>query len=304
VAVVFADAREPREVHYGHSSSTCPSPWEEAERLGRHGSTVADRDASRPEVSDDFARAFAFTSCCRQVNYPQPRARGKTGPDSPPELAGPVRDLVATMPAAMPAPSSKPLAGKGSSHVMLNVYDVGPLAAATLNSLLRPFGTGAFHCGVEVYDKEWSYCFVRPPKPGEAPRYCDITGIFCCAPRRCDGHVYLESVRLGVANINREQLLRLIIDMERDWMVSAYSTLHNNCGHFCSALCKRLGVDTPPQWVTSLAKLGAELAAVPQDTEMGKACPRDGQCGACRPQVWNNGCRWCGNNFGNTRATL
>jgi len=42
--------------------------------------------------------------------------------------------------------------------VTLNIYNLGGSSCSrSLNALLKPFGTGAFHCGVQVYDREWSF---------------------------------------------------------------------------------------------------------------------------------------------------
>merc|ERR1719229_582486 len=52
--------------------------------------------------------------------------------------------------------------------------------------MLRPFGTGVFHCGVEVFGKEWSF---RGTEVG--------TGVFWCLPQNCSAHTYVETVYMG-----------------------------------------------------------------------------------------------------------
>merc|ERR1712217_563458 len=73
--------------------------------------------------------------------------------------------------------------------VILHIYDLGTSAKiAALNKLLRPIGTGAFHCGVEVHTTEWTY---------GGGSYEKGTGVYGCMPRTCKGHTYCESVFMG-----------------------------------------------------------------------------------------------------------
>merc|ERR1712060_195679 len=78
-----------------------------------------------------------------------------------------------------------------TAPVTLHVYDVGLNTGSVVNRFLKPLGTGAFHCGVEVHGWEWSYSDIADP------RYQAGTGIFPCRPRHCEGHKYCESVHLG-----------------------------------------------------------------------------------------------------------
>jgi len=126
-----------------------------------------------------------------------------------------------------------------------------------VNNVLRSFGTGAFHCGVEVYSSEWSYSDVSVA-PGEEK--CSGTGIFCCRPRVCEGHTYIDSIPMGRTNLSEGDVLGLIMRMRKDWSISDYSTLTKNCCHFCDILCQRLGVGPIPSWITTLAATGATIA--------------------------------------------
>lgn len=139
--------------------------------------------------------------------------------------------------------------------ITLNVYDMGTCGGGyLLNRLLQPFGTGAFHCGVEVYGMEWSYSDVSSPK------YQMATGVFACTPRQCEGHSYQQSLAMGTTGFSELQLSRLIASMEKAWVAGDYDIFRHNCCHFSDTLCRQLGVGPVPPWVMSLASAAADVA--------------------------------------------
>lgn len=161
-------------------------------------------------------------------------------------------------------PSSAPLSIKWTDHapvpVTLHVYDVGSSVRSRLvNQLLRPLGTGAFHCGVEVYGWEWSYSGFN-----DAPRVQDLknSGVFCCRPRCCEGHQYVESVPMGKTGMSELEVVRLLQEMEVLWLAADYDLLKRNCCHFCDVCCSGLGVGPIPSRVSSLAGVGAALSSI------------------------------------------
>merc|ERR1712125_207757 len=101
-----------------------------------------------------------------------------------------------------------------------------------LNRVLRVFNTGAFHCGVEVYNQEWSYRRTKTKK----------TGVFSVNPRRCPGANYCESVDMGMTFLSHEQIADVIKVLSSEWQGTAYDLLKLNCCHFCDVFCTRLGV--------------------------------------------------------------
>merc|ERR1719188_2075814 len=74
--------------------------------------------------------------------------------------------------------------------VRLQVYDLGPFGdVKSLNPMLRAAGVGgAYHVGVEVYGREWS--FYRRGN-GHLPG-----GVLACRPRCNTQHVYRESLHM------------------------------------------------------------------------------------------------------------
>lgn len=156
----------------------------------------------------------------------------------------------------------------GPTPVTLHVYDLGTGGKiAGVNVLCRAIGTGAFHAGVEVYGKEWSF--------GGGSNGPTGTGVFCCAPQGCEAHSYREGIFMGNTLMSRKEVDRAIKELANQWPGDGYDLLRHNCCHFSDTLCVRLGVGHVPSWVTSLAGVGAMLrsqaklvagapAAVPQ----------------------------------------
>jgi len=135
------------------------------------------------------------------------------------------------------------------TFVTLHIYDVfSNTAVAGVNMVFRAVGTGAFHAGVEVYGREWSY--------GYTP---DCTGLFVCPPKGCTAHAYRESVPMGDTFMSKHDVDELIEEVSNIWVGYEYDLLRHNCCHFADDLCKRLGVGPVPSWVTSLAGVGAML---------------------------------------------
>mmetsp|Transcript_107947 Transcript_107947/g.322829 ORF Transcript_107947/g.322829 Transcript_107947/m.322829 type:complete len:195 (-) Transcript_107947:139-723(-) len=103
---------------------------------------------------------------------------------------------------------------QGGMPVRLNVYHVGAAYVGRLvNTLLRPLGIGAFHCGVEVLGYEWSF----RSKPG-----WKSTGVFWCHPRQCAGHAYSETIHLGWSSKTEEEVASLIEMLLLSWSAADY----------------------------------------------------------------------------------
>lgn len=140
--------------------------------------------------------------------------------------------------------------------VTLQVYDMGDHGAMTaINKVLRNLGTGAFHCGVEVYGQEWNFqgSHVHGKlSPG-------MTGLLACTPKRCQGHIFRESVPMKPTVLSRKQVKALVSELQRAWLSDLYDPLELNCCHFCRDFCQYLGSGEIPGWVTHLANFGADV---------------------------------------------
>eukprot|EP00931_Biecheleriopsis_adriatica_P077242 TRINITY_DN50846_c0_g1_i1.p1 TRINITY_DN50846_c0_g1~~TRINITY_DN50846_c0_g1_i1.p1 ORF type:complete len:565 (+),score=100.96 TRINITY_DN50846_c0_g1_i1:29-1696(+) len=134
-----------------------------------------------------------------------------------------------------------------SSPVTLHIYDLGSKLSG-VNVLAKAIGTGAFHAGVEIYGREWSYGGTDGG-----------TGVFHNPPRGCTAHSYRESIAMGFTSMTKQEVDKLILELAKEWQGPSYDLLRHNCCHFSDALCIRLGVGPVPSWVTSLAGVGAML---------------------------------------------
>eukprot|EP00928_Gymnodinium_smaydae_P041708 TRINITY_DN2818_c0_g2_i3.p1 TRINITY_DN2818_c0_g2~~TRINITY_DN2818_c0_g2_i3.p1 ORF type:complete len:266 (-),score=45.60 TRINITY_DN2818_c0_g2_i3:1132-1899(-) len=138
------------------------------------------------------------------------------------------------------------------SIVLLNVYNLGISGADVLNRILRPLGSGLFHCGVSIHGREWSFSDTVDGK-GD--------GIFWCKPGGCPEHGYAESVKLGYTSASQAETIQLLVEMRPSYAVQDYRTMTKNCITFCEDLCRRLNVDAPPSWVTHLAHAAAKVGS-------------------------------------------
>mmetsp|Transcript_55394 Transcript_55394/g.140071 ORF Transcript_55394/g.140071 Transcript_55394/m.140071 type:complete len:580 (+) Transcript_55394:107-1846(+) len=147
----------------------------------------------------------------------------------------------------------------GSCHEMQQVRKTSPVTlhcydyfssgeGQALNGVLRQFGTGAFHCGVEVYGKEWSF----------RGRSGAGSGVFVIRPKTASNS-FRESVSMGMTPLSEEEVNKLVHLLMRDWPASGYDLLKRNCCHFSNELCKLLGVGSIPEWITHLANTGKSL---------------------------------------------
>lgn len=136
--------------------------------------------------------------------------------------------------------------------MILQVYDVmmHPDFVACNRSLLRHLGSGIFHCGVEVYGREWSY----------RRRLEQGTGVFSHAPRSPPGASHCESVVMGTTKLSAAAVSCLVEALASDWTGAEYNLLKRNCCHFCKEFITRLGITTAfPSWVMQFATCGQAL---------------------------------------------
>jgi len=152
-----------------------------------------------------------------------------------------------------PPPHSSSLS-VAAMAVILHVYHVGDtLAVQQLNTVLKRFGVGAFHAGIEVFNREYSY--------GAGVPGC--SGVCACCPGRCEQHVHLESMQLGVTPLPYDAVMRLVKQLSLEWLADDYAMVGQNCVDFCEEFCSRLRVGSIPSWVGRLASTGAALNPTP-----------------------------------------
>mmetsp|Transcript_49726 Transcript_49726/g.144274 ORF Transcript_49726/g.144274 Transcript_49726/m.144274 type:complete len:244 (-) Transcript_49726:72-803(-) len=139
------------------------------------------------------------------------------------------------------------LGEQGPTPVTLQIYDAGGTEMVkNVNTLLRAVGTGAFHTGVEVYGKEWSFGFTNDGS----------SGIFSCPPRCCKTHAYRESVAMGETDFSQLDVEALLLELAGHWRGGHYDVLRRNCTHFSEEFLRKLGLGPVPTWVGNIALAG------------------------------------------------
>ena len=150
-----------------------------------------------------------------------------------------------------------------TTPVAVNIYDwSGKKAIVAMNKWAccgcRGGGVmGAFHAGVEVLGREYSFGWNDE----------GTTGVFWVEPKGAGalfGHRFRERVVLGEVSTTAEELEELVAQLEKEWMGYMYDMWHKNCNHFCDALVDRLSSKSTgdaiariPPWVNRLLGSGA-----------------------------------------------
>lgn len=154
---------------------------------------------------------------------------------------------------AEPSDSSDRLANyeaKGAL-VRLNVYHLNDSWCQSNQISSQFFGIGgAFHAGIEVHGLEWSY--------GDE-------GITCSEPRFHQVHVFHESIPMGETDLSNDEVIRLIDDLQDEWLGEDYNMLENNCCNFSDALSQELVGEPIPAWVLRFPAIASEAAAHLED---------------------------------------
>lgn len=170
---------------------------------------------------------------------------------------------------------------RGPAVVLLNIYDLGKShGIQVLNSMLSALDTGAFHCGVEVHGREFSY------EGGNGPG----SGIFSCPPKLCPGHTFYQSILMGEIMLTVDEVFAVVELLEIHWPAKAYHMLKKNCCHFCENFCLCLGVGPVPSKIKSLASAVEsmesnrrllEASMTRQIERCSFCCSRSSQVGRC-----------------------
>mmetsp|Transcript_18670 Transcript_18670/g.41660 ORF Transcript_18670/g.41660 Transcript_18670/m.41660 type:complete len:286 (-) Transcript_18670:12-869(-) len=135
--------------------------------------------------------------------------------------------------------------------VNLKVYDLGKsfMTRGVLNAVTKSYG--AFHSGVEVYGREWSFGMTMEDW---------ATGVTWNPPGLNADHSFKESIVMGYTTLSPESVWKIIQELKREWLGCTYHILQRNCHHFSDELLRRLGVRRAPPWLNDLAESGAATA--------------------------------------------
>jgi len=131
-----------------------------------------------------------------------------------------------------------------AAGVYLSVYDLDEdwLQANHIFRDLLHIG-GAFHAGIEVHGREWTY--------GQE-------GISCAKPRYHEVHIYRDSLFMGITRCSELEVKNLIEqELAQDWQGSDYDLLRRNCCSFADVLCRKLVGEGLPAWVSRFPKVAS-----------------------------------------------
>eukprot|EP00747_Dinoflagellata_sp_TGD_P122336 gnl/TRDRNA2_/TRDRNA2_173604_c0_seq2.p2 gnl/TRDRNA2_/TRDRNA2_173604_c0~~gnl/TRDRNA2_/TRDRNA2_173604_c0_seq2.p2 ORF type:complete len:311 (-),score=50.89 gnl/TRDRNA2_/TRDRNA2_173604_c0_seq2:1415-2347(-) len=134
------------------------------------------------------------------------------------------------------------IAVKEQETVYLNVYDLAQEVVRSnyVFADLLNIG-GAFHVGVEVYQKEWCY---------------DKGGVWCTSKvRKHRQYSFHQSVDMGGTTMSKREVNDLLATMKCDWRGVDYDWIRHNCCCFADELCFRLVGKRNPAWVDRAAKV-------------------------------------------------
>lgn len=132
--------------------------------------------------------------------------------------------------------------GEADCTVWLNIYDLSEdwLVANDVFHEVVELG-GAFHAGVQIYGREWSF---------------GHEGVCCQWPRTHDVHVYRQSILIGYTKYAPEEVDLILEDeMFSKWPGKSYDMLSRNCCSFSRSFCRRLTGACIPNWVDRLPRL-------------------------------------------------
>jgi hypothetical protein len=145
---------------------------------------------------------------------------------------------------ASPVPAKLTRRDAKGHLVLLHMYNLGPFTAWLNESVLKKANLGAFHCGIEVLGKEFSF------------GYCDSakSGVRCSEPRAHRRFIFKESLCMGPSLLLKEQIIEELTSLSLAWPANSYHPLTRNCVHFARALLAALGAPGPfPDWVDGAA---------------------------------------------------
>mmetsp|Transcript_9426 Transcript_9426/g.25054 ORF Transcript_9426/g.25054 Transcript_9426/m.25054 type:complete len:231 (+) Transcript_9426:63-755(+) len=176
-----------------------------------------------------------------------------------PEVSRAASSAALSSPANHPASSSaSPAQGEIRERVLLRVYDLGQSSITRgYNSVAK--NCGAFHTGVQIYGREWSFGMTMD----------NSTGITWCSPGQNPDHSFREVLSMGYTQCSPDQVARILQSMRVEWRGCTYNVLARNCHNFSDEFCKKLGVGGLPDWVNTLADSGHQACELLHSRDTG-----------------------------------
>lgn len=159
------------------------------------------------------------------------------------------------MPTNVTGSTSETIAGERRG-IWLNVYDLTKTIGWMNDVFLRKFQLGLFHCGIEVYGKEYSFGphTIRNGMMVSEDR--TKSGIKKDAPRQRKLNVYRESVYMGQTRLTPIEVSAVVKKLGTEWRQETYHLTRRNCLTFAEAFVKAIGSDLDfPSWVMNACEV-------------------------------------------------
>ena len=71
--------------------------------------------------------------------------------------------------------------------------------------------------------------------------------------------IFKESVSLGRTACSPQEVIAILQELRKDWPGTSYHLLQRSCAHFSVEFARRLNVQSPPEWLNSLASVGEHV---------------------------------------------
>lgn len=135
-----------------------------------------------------------------------------------------------------------------SDLVVLHVYDISKTRIVeSFNRACDAIGCGAYHVGIEVTGREYSYgCGARGKSTVDCHKPLTVEKM----------HRYHGSINLGTVSFSLRERRLKIRELAKEWRRKEYHVLNNNCVHFADALASKLGVGPVPAFLNNLPTFG------------------------------------------------
>jgi hypothetical protein len=129
-----------------------------------------------------------------------------------------------------------------SITILLNVYNLH-----SSNVILSNIGIGAFHTGVEIKGKEYSF---------------SQCGVVVTAPKLQDFGEFKEQIIMGEYIGTLLSIQEIMLSWTENGIFSrgVYDMANRNCNHFSDQLCFTLVNRHIPDWINRLSSIGAGVS--------------------------------------------
>ncbi|EEB05128.1 PPPDE peptidase family protein [Schizosaccharomyces japonicus yFS275] len=133
-------------------------------------------------------------------------------------------------------------------EVYINVYDI--YLRGFLSNMAWSCGTGVYHSGFVIDDKEFAYGAHEIP---------DKTGVFILPPKtELENLTWRCRIDLPPCELPRETVTQIIAQLCEEFQGTAYSLLERNCNHFTDAMAFALTGQHVPSYLNRVARIGVK----------------------------------------------